>query len=193
MFSRTVCTPPLPIRADGGRRRLRSGASEKRWFVCSRRSPVLPAKKFGSICPPCRNVWRVCIWPLFPRHPTSWARSVPAEDAAQSEDWKTLLAVRTEVLKALEEARQNKLIGGANLEAQVTVTAAEPVLSVLQRYRDQLRFFFIVSAVTLEPAASGNGTGGISGAREQSRWQEMRALLELLHPRGRGSGLSHGL
>jgi isoleucyl-tRNA synthetase len=98
----------------------------------------------------------------FPTVTEILGSSVPTEDAAQSEDWKTLLAVRTEVLKALEEARQNKLIGGANLEAQVTVAAAEPVLSVLQRYRDQLRFLFIVSAVTLEPGASGNGTGGIS-------------------------------
>ena len=72
------------------------------------------------------------------------------EDAKQSEDWKTLLAVRNEVLKALEEARQNKLIGGANLEAQVAVTAAEPVFSVLARYKDELRYLFIVSAVTLE-------------------------------------------
>ena len=68
--------------------------------------------------------------------------------------------MRTEVLKALEEARQNKLIGGANLEAQVTITAAEPVLSVLQRYRDQLRFFFIVSAVTLEQPPPETGLAG---------------------------------
>jgi isoleucyl-tRNA synthetase len=88
--------------------------------------------------------------------------SVPVEDARQSEDWKILLVVRTEVLKALEEARQSKLIGGANLEAQVAVTAAEPAFSVLARYKDQLRYLFIVSAVTLEPGASGNGTGGVS-------------------------------
>jgi isoleucyl-tRNA synthetase len=88
--------------------------------------------------------------------------AVAAEDAAQAEDWKVLLAVRTEVLKALEEARQSKLIGGANLEAHVTVTAAEPVFSVLARYKEQLRFLFIVSAVTLEQGASGNGTGGVN-------------------------------
>jgi isoleucyl-tRNA synthetase len=88
--------------------------------------------------------------------------AILVEDAAQSEDWKTLLAVRTEVLKALEEARHSKLIGGANLEAQVTVTAAEPAFSVLARYKDQLRYLFIVSAVTLEPGASGNGTSGVS-------------------------------
>jgi isoleucyl-tRNA synthetase len=88
--------------------------------------------------------------------------SVPLDDPSQAEDWKTLLAVRNEVLKALEEARQSKLIGGANLEAQVTVTAAEPILSVLGRYQAQLRYLFIVSAVTLESGAPGNGTGGVS-------------------------------
>jgi isoleucyl-tRNA synthetase len=88
--------------------------------------------------------------------------AVAVEDAAQAEDWKVLLAVRTEVLKALEEARQSKLIGGANLEAHVTVTAAEPIFSVLSRYKDQLRFLFIVSAVMLEQSASGNGTGRVN-------------------------------
>ena len=67
----------------------------------------------------------------FPSASDILGASVPVDDPKQREDWNTLLAVRTEVLKALEEARQNKLIGGANLEAQVTVTAAEPVFSVL--------------------------------------------------------------
>jgi isoleucyl-tRNA synthetase len=98
----------------------------------------------------------------FPSASDTLGASVPVEDAKQSEDWKTLLAVRNEVLKALEEARQNKLIGGANLEAQVAITAAEPVFPVLARYKDELRYLFIVSSVTLEMGASGNGTGGVS-------------------------------
>src|SRR6185312_3055039 len=65
----------------------------------------------------------------FPSASDTLGASVAVEDAKQSEDWKTLLAVRNEVLKALEDARQNKLIGGANLEAQVAITAAEPVFS----------------------------------------------------------------
>jgi len=87
---------------------------------------------------------------------------VPVEDAKQQEEWSTLLAVRTEVLKALEEARQSKLIGGANLEAQVTVTAPEPAFSVLARHKDRLRYLFIVSAVTLVRDPSLNGSGGVS-------------------------------
>src|SRR5580700_5660270 len=75
------------------------------------------------------------------------------------DDWTTLRAVRDEVLKALEEARNNKLIG-TGLEAQVIVAASDPIYSVLSRHADQLRYFFIVSAVTLTEA-SGNGTGAV--------------------------------
>jgi isoleucyl-tRNA synthetase len=64
------------------------------------------------------------------------------------------------VMKALEEARNQKLIG-KGLEAQVTITAADPAYSVLKRYADQLRYLFIVSAVTLAQG-SGNGSSGIS-------------------------------
>ncbi len=120
----------------------------------------------------CDEVWQYL--PKLPDRPASvhlanfpsasdiLGGSAPPEDAKQAEDWKTLLAVRTEVLKALEEARQSKLIGGANLEAQVTVAAAEPVFSVLSRYEDRLRYLFIVSAVMLQQGNSGNGTGAVT-------------------------------
>ena len=84
---------------------------------------------------------------------------VQAVDLAQQNDWSNLRAVRDQVLKALEEARNAKLIG-TGLEAQVTITASDPVYSVLQRYARQLRYLFIVSAVTLAQG-SGNGTGGV--------------------------------
>jgi len=82
------------------------------------------------------------------------------DDPKQREDWATLRVVREEVLKALEEARNNKLIGGS-LEAQVKVIASDPVYSVLARYQEQLRYLFIVSEVVLERGTSGNGTGGV--------------------------------
>jgi isoleucyl-tRNA synthetase len=80
-------------------------------------------------------------------------------DEKSSQDWTALRSVRDEVLKALEEARNNKLIG-TGLEAQVTVSASDPVYSVLSRYAGQLRYLFIVSAVTLIQG-SGNGTGQV--------------------------------
>jgi len=83
------------------------------------------------------------------------AEAAVAVDAKQSDDWKTVRAVRETVLKALEEARNQKLIGG-NLQAQVTLTAVDPVLSVLERFKNDLRYFFIVSAVEVRKGA-GNG------------------------------------
>jgi isoleucyl-tRNA synthetase len=84
--------------------------------------------------------------------------AVPA-GGQDGEDWTTLRAVRDEALKALEEARNSKLIG-TGLEAQVTLTASDPIHSVLSRHADQLRYLFIVSAVSLVQG-SGNGTGGV--------------------------------
>ena len=81
-------------------------------------------------------------------------------DPKQAEDWKTLRGVRETVLKALEEARNQKMIG-ANLQAQVALTATDPVYSVLERYKGDLRYIFIVSAVELE-RGSGNGDSPVT-------------------------------
>jgi isoleucyl-tRNA synthetase len=82
------------------------------------------------------------------------------EDAAQSDDWKALRGIREQVLKSLEEARNQKLIGKA-LEAKITLSASDPVYSVLSKYADQLRYLFIVSQVSLQKAESGNGSGAV--------------------------------
>ncbi len=80
--------------------------------------------------------------------------------AHQNDDWKTIRGVRETVLKALEEARNQKLIG-ANLQAQVTLTAVDPVFSALERFKNDLRYFFIVSAVEMKKGA-GNGDAPVS-------------------------------
>jgi isoleucyl-tRNA synthetase len=97
---------------------------------------------------------------MFPVVADILGTATATEDAKQNEDWSVVRGVRNEVLKALEEARNSKLIG-TGLEAQVTLLAPEPAYSVLLGLKDQLRFLFIVSAVALEKAAPGNG--GSSG------------------------------
>ena len=82
-------------------------------------------------------------------------------DKNEIDDWTTLHSVREQVLKSLEEARNQKLIGKA-LEAQVKLTASESLYEVLERHQDDLRYLFIVSQVKLERAASGNGTAGLT-------------------------------
>jgi isoleucyl-tRNA synthetase len=82
-------------------------------------------------------------------------------DTARLEsDWDVLLSVRSEALKALEQARVDKLIGGG-LEAQVHVEAPESIYPVLDRYRDDLRYIFIVSGVMLEKVPAVNGESGL--------------------------------
>ena len=76
-------------------------------------------------------------------------------------DWQTLLSVRDEALKALEAARNEKRIGGS-LEAQIRLGAPENVYPLLERYQDQLRYLFIVSAVTLEKIPASNGGSGLT-------------------------------
>jgi isoleucyl-tRNA synthetase len=88
------------------------------------------------------------------------AAAASAADPKQADDWKTIRGVRETVLKALEEARNQKLIGG-NLQAQVTLTAVDPVFSVLERFKNDLRYFFIVSAVELKKGAS-NGDAPVA-------------------------------
>jgi isoleucyl-tRNA synthetase len=95
----------------------------------------------------------------FPDAPDVLGSALVPEDDPQRADWATLLAVREQVMKALEEERNSKTIG-KSLEAQLVITAADPAYSVLARHRDQLRYLFIVSAVTLTQGP-GNGTGGV--------------------------------
>src|SRR5579863_3261017 len=69
-----------------------------------------------------------------------------------NEEWGKLHEVRSVVLKALEEARNNKLIGG-NLEAQMRLSAPDPLYGLLDKYKAELRYLFIVSHVGLEPGS----------------------------------------
>jgi len=62
--------------------------------------------------------------------------------------WERLFSIRDEVLKKLEDARNEKVIG-SGLQAKVVLTADPDTLEFLDRYTDQLRYVFIVSQVEL--------------------------------------------
>ena len=86
--------------------------------------------------------------------------AIAKEDPQQQADWATLKTVREQVLKRLEEARiQNQI--GKSVEAQVKLTASDSLYRVLEKYKDDLRYLFIVSQVDLERGVSGNGTGNL--------------------------------
>jgi isoleucyl-tRNA synthetase len=95
----------------------------------------------------------------FPAATDIVGASTGSENNPEQNEWTVLRSVRDEVLKALEEARARKEIG-TGLEAQVTLTAADPAYSVLARHADSLRYLFIVSSVHLAQG-SGNGAGSL--------------------------------
>lgn len=71
-------------------------------------------------------------------------------DAALVARWEQLLTVRDEVNRALENARNGKVIG-SSLGAHVTLTAGGSIADLLRRYEADLPMLFIVSQVSLVP------------------------------------------
>lgn len=64
--------------------------------------------------------------------------------------WQELLKVRDEVNKVLEEARNQKIIGGS-LEASVTLYADEALTDKLNALGDELRFVLLTSSADVKP------------------------------------------
>jgi len=91
------------------------------------------------------------------------------DDACRDDDlagvWERLILVRAEVMKALEQARAQKLIGHP-LDAAVTISATGDMFGLLQPYAAELRGLMIVSKVTLienQPLAGAFESAEIKG------------------------------
>jgi len=65
-----------------------------------------------------------------------------------NEKWKTLISVKSEVSKAIEIARQKKVVGHS-LDACVKIFAPEKLRKFLEGYREEMRGLFIVSQVKI--------------------------------------------
>ena len=74
------------------------------------------------------------------------------DPAALLEEWKKIFAVRDEVMKCLESARQNKEIG-KGLEAELDIAATGDELALLQRHVAGLKEILNVSAVRIVEAS----------------------------------------
>ena len=70
------------------------------------------------------------------------------KDEELLKSWDMLRSVREEVLKVLEVARREKMIGNS-LEAEVTLYVPEELYKFLKGYEEQLKYIFIVSNVIL--------------------------------------------
>jgi len=86
-------------------------------------------------------------------------------DAATRADWDRLLEVRSEVLRALEAARNSKAIS-AGLEAKVRVAADGDLSPLLAKYRAELPALFLVSQVeSQKPQPAANSVIAVSVER----------------------------
>jgi len=91
---------------------------------------------------------------LFPA-PADATAGLSDESRKRLANWDRLTEMRPLVLKALEQARQEKFIGNA-LEARVRLSVNGDLGKLLTEYAADLPMFFIVSEVALdsEPGAS---------------------------------------
>jgi len=78
------------------------------------------------------------------------------KDEKLAEKWKRLLEVRSEVTKALEDARINKRIGHS-LDASVTIYTDDNLYDELYPYVDDLRSIFIISRFSLNKGEKPDG------------------------------------
>ncbi len=84
-------------------------------------------------------------------HLAEFPQARKESDAELIERWTALFHVRDTVLQVLEHERASKVIG-SSLEARVNISASGATYDLLQRYRDELRYLFIVSQVNVQRA-----------------------------------------
>lgn len=75
------------------------------------------------------------------------------EETLNSEFWSSILAVRSEVNKVLEQGRSDKVIGGA-LEASVTLYADNNIAAALAKLGTELRFVLLTSQAIVSPLSA---------------------------------------
>ena len=106
------------------------------------------------------------VWENLPAdnaRPASVHIAVMPETRSQRDEnlranWESLFEIRDEVLQSLEAARITKQIG-SSLEARLEIAAAGDSYDLLDRYRNELRYVFIVSQVDV--VRSDEGASGV--------------------------------
>jgi len=107
-------------------------------------APILPftAEEIWRYMPAVKEKEASIHLALYPAVNPQWM------DPALAEQWQTLLAIRGEVTRALEEARAQKQIGHP-LDARVLISAGDALYRLLLSYQEDLKPLFIVSQVVL--------------------------------------------
>ncbi|MGH9372623.1 MAG: zinc finger domain-containing protein, partial [Vicinamibacterales bacterium] len=103
--------------------------------------------------------------------------------------WDRLIAVRDEVNRKLEAARQGKTIGNS-LGARVSVRAGGATAALLEPYRNDLPMLFIVSQVALEIAPEPEDLLAIDVARaEGHKCARCWRIVDMISSAGDTDGL----
>lgn len=82
-------------------------------------------------------------------HLAEFPRISGADNTQLLSDWERIFSIRDEVLKSLEDAREQKQIG-SSLEAKVILTADKETTRFLLPFYEDLRYIFIVSQVEVQ-------------------------------------------
>jgi isoleucyl-tRNA synthetase len=107
-------------------------------------------------------------------------------DVALEEEWSRLREIRDEVNRALETARQGKIIG-TSLAAHVALTAGGDAAALLQRHTADLPMLFIVSQVSLDATGPEGVSVSVSraeGAKCDRCWRVVPDLSREPHVDG---------
>ena len=96
-------------------------------------------------------------------------------DGELSSRWQALIAIRDDVNRVLETARQAKTIG-TSLAAHVSLTAGGDAARLLQRYEADLPMLFIVSQVSL----NGSGPDGVEVAATRAEGEKCERCWRVL-------------
>ena len=100
------------------------------------------------------------LWQVMPGergetvHTEEWYTGLVALESGEftREYWEQVIAVKTAVNKALEDARKAGAIGGS-LQAEVTLFVSDELKAELEKLGDELRFVLITSRADLAPLA----------------------------------------
>jgi len=108
----------------------------------------------------------------FPRDVERWI------DGALDQEWTALREIRDAVNRALETARQAKIIG-TSLAAHVALTAGGATAELLRRHQDDLPMLLIVSQVSLDATGPEGVSVSVSRAEGEKCDRCWRVLSEL--------------
>ena len=121
----------------------------------------------------CEEVWRHIRFgteepesvhcALFPA-PEELTEGMTLEQRQAARDWDNLVPVREQVLKTLDAAREDKVIG-SSLEAAVSLSAGGELLSLLNRKAAELPAWFIVSQVHVKETSASELAVSVDRAR----------------------------